>query len=165
MFIIESIISGMMAIADVIWGWPILILTSFVAVYMTVRLRFFQFRHFGLIMKETFGKVFDKGSGEGNINPFKAACTALASTLGVGNIAGVSVAIATGGPGAVFWMWFIAMLGLIVKFSEVTLAVAYREKIPIRVNGTADFPGLSKMVWERNGNGCPSSGRLLWAWA
>ena len=60
MFIIESIISGMMAIADVIWGWPILILTSFVAVYMTVRLRFFQFRHFGLIMKETFGKVFDK---------------------------------------------------------------------------------------------------------
>lgn len=130
MFIIESIISGMMAIADVIWGWPILILTSFVAVYMTVRLRFFQFRHFGLIMKETFGKVFDKGSGEGNINPFKAACTALASTLGVGNIAGVSVAIATGGPGAVFWMWFIAMLGLIVKFSEVTLAVAYPGKRP-----------------------------------
>lgn len=82
MFIIDSIISGMMAIADVIWGWPILILTSFVAVYMTVRLRFFQFRHFGLIMKETFGKIFDKGSGEGNINPFKAACTALASTLG-----------------------------------------------------------------------------------
>ncbi|AXB83149.1 sodium:alanine symporter family protein [Megasphaera hexanoica] len=77
MFIIESIISGMMAIADVIWGWPILILTSFVAVYMTVRLRFFQFRHFGLIMKENFGKVFDKSSGEGNINPFKAACTAL----------------------------------------------------------------------------------------
>ena len=144
MFIIESIISGMMAIADVIWGWPILILTSFVAVYMTVRLRFFQFRHFGLIMKETFGKVFDKGSGEGNINPFKAACTALASTLGVGNIAGVSVAIATGGPGAVFWMWFIAMLGLIVKFSEVTLAVAYREKDPDTGEWHGGFPWFVK---------------------
>ena len=59
MFIIESIISGMMAIADVIWGWPILILTSFVAVYMTVRLRFFQCRHIGLIMKENFGKDLD----------------------------------------------------------------------------------------------------------
>ena len=144
MFIIESIISGMMAVADVIWGWPILILTSFVAVYMTVRLRFFQFRHFGLIMKETFGKVFDKGSGEGNINPFKAACTALASTLGVGNIAGVSVAIATGGPGAVFWMWFIAMLGLIVKFSEVTLAVAYREKDPDTGEWHGGFPWFVK---------------------
>ena len=144
MCIIESIISGMMAIADVIWGWPILILTSFVAVYMTVRLRFFQFRHFGLIMKETFGKVFDKGSGEGNINPFKAACTALASTLGVGNIAGVSVAIATGGPGAVFWMWFIAMLGLIVKFSEVTLAVAYREKDPDTGEWHGGFPWFVK---------------------
>ena len=144
MFIIDSIISGMMAIADVIWGWPILILTSFVAVYMTVRLRFFQFRHFGLIMKETFGKIFDKGSGEGNINPFKAACTALASTLGVGNIAGVSVAIATGGPGAVFWMWFIAMLGLIVKFSEVTLAVAYREKDPDTGEWHGGFPWFVK---------------------
>ena len=118
MFIIESIISGMMAVADVIWGWPILILTSFVAVYMTVRLRFFQLRHFGLIMKETFGKIFDKGSGEGNINPFKAACTALASTLGVGNIAGGSVAIATGCPGAVFWMWFVAILRHNFKLTE-----------------------------------------------
>jgi len=159
------IAKGMMAYADFVWGWPLLIGTSFVAIFMSVKLGFFQFTYFGHIMKNTFGGIFDKGSGDGNINPFKAACTALASTLGVGNIAGVSVAIATGGPGAVFWMWFIAMLGLIVKFSEVTLAVAYREKIPIRVNGTADFPGLSKTVWKRNGNGCPSSGRLLWAWA
>lgn len=70
----------------------------------------------------------------------------MASTLGVGNIAGVSVAIATGGPGAVFWMWFIAMLGLIVKFSEVTLALAYRERIRTQVNGTAAFLGSSRMA-------------------
>ena len=81
-----------------LWGAPVLILLFAVGLLYAVKTRFFQFRHFGLIMKETFGKIFDKGSGEGNINPFKAACTALASTLGVGNIAGVSVAIATGVP-------------------------------------------------------------------
>ena len=134
------IAKGMMAFADFIWGWPLLIGTSFVAVFLSVRLGFFQFAFFGHVMKNTFGKIFDKGSGDGNINPFKAACTALASTLGVGNIAGVSVAIATGGPGAVFWMWFIAMLGLIVKFSEVTLGLAYREKDPVSGVWHGGFP-------------------------
>ena len=81
-------------------------------------------------MKNTFGKIFDKGDGEGDISPFQACCTALASTLGVGNIAGVSVAIATGGPGAVFWMWAVALMGFIVKFSEITLGMAYRERDP-----------------------------------
>ena len=101
-------------------------------------------------MKNTFGKIFDKGSGDGNINPFKAACTALASTLGVGNIAGVSVAIATGGPGAVFWMWFIAMLGLIVKFSEVTLGLAYREKDPVSGVWHGGFPWYVKNGLGKN---------------
>lgn len=150
MFIFSACIQLLIDISNVIWGWPILILTSFVAVYMTFRLRFFQFRHFGLVMKETFGKIFDKGSGEGTINPFKAACTALASTLGVGNIAGVSVAIATGGPGAVFWMWFIAMLGLIVKFSEVTLALAYREKDKKTGEWHGGFPWFVKNGLGRN---------------
>ena len=138
------IAKGMMAFADFIWGWPLLIGTSFVAVFLSVRLGFFQFAFFGHVMKNTFGKIFDKGSGDGNINPFKAACTALASTLGVGNIAGVSVAIATGGPGAVFWMWFIAMLGLIVKFSEVTLGLAYREKDPVSGVWHGGFPWYVK---------------------
>ena len=138
------IAKGMMAYADFVWGWPLLIGTSFVAVFLSARLGFFQFAYFGHVMKNTFGKIFDKGSGEGNINPFKAACTALASTLGVGNIAGVSVAIATGGPGAVFWMWFIAMLGLIVKFSEVTLGLAYREKDPVSGVWHGGFPWYVK---------------------
>ena len=138
------IAKGMMAYADFVWGWPLLIGTSFVAVFLSARLGFFQFAYFGHVMKNTFGKIFDKGSGEGNINPFKAACTALASTLGVGNIAGVSVAIATGGPGAVFWMWFIAMLGLIVKFSEVTLGLAYREKDPVTGVWHGGFPWYVK---------------------
>ena len=126
MFIIDI----MMAISNWLWGWPLLILTSAVAVYLSVRFKFFQFTRFGHAMKNTFGKIFDKGDGEGDISPFQACCTALASTLGGGNIAGVSVAIATGGPGAVFWMWAVALMGFIVKFSEITLGMAYRERDP-----------------------------------
>ena len=120
MFIIDI----MMAISNWLWGWPLLILTSAVAVYLSVRFKFFQFTRVGHAMKNTFGKIFDKGDGEGDISPFQACCTALASTLGVGNIAGVSVAIATGGPGAVFWMWAVALMGFIVKFSEIHLGMA-----------------------------------------
>ena len=79
MFIIDI----MMAISNWLWGWPLLILTSAVAVYLSVRFKFFQFTRFGHAMKNTFGKIFDKGDGEGDISPFQACCTALASTLGV----------------------------------------------------------------------------------
>ena len=80
MFIIDI----MMAISNWLWGWPLLILTSAVAVYLSVRFKFFQFTRFGHAMKNTFGKIFDKGDGEGDISPFQACCTALASTLGRG---------------------------------------------------------------------------------
>ena len=95
MFIIDI----MMAISNWLWGWPLLILTSAVAVYLSVRFKFFQFTRFGHAMKNTFGEDLRQGRRRGaDISPFQACCTALASTLGVGNIAGVSVAIATGGP-------------------------------------------------------------------
>lgn len=122
------IINAMMAVSNWIWGWPLLILTFTVAIFLSLDLRFFQFTMFCHAMKETLGKIFVKSEGTGDISPFSACCTALASTLGVGNIAGVSVAIATGGPGSIFWMWVVALLGLIVKFSEIALALAYREK-------------------------------------
>ena len=124
------IIDIMMAISNWLWGWPLLILTSAVAVYLSFRFKFFQFTKCGHALKNTLGKIFDKGDGEGDVSPFQACCTALASTLGVGNIAGVSIAIATGGPGAVFWMWLVALMGFIVKFSEITLGMAYRERDP-----------------------------------
>jgi len=124
------IINIMMAISNWLWGWPLLILTIAVAVWLSVKYKFFQFRIFGHALKNTFGKIFEKSEGEGNISPFQACCTALASTLGVGNIAGVSVAIATGGPGAVFWMWAVALMGFIVKFTEIALGMAYRQKDP-----------------------------------
>ena len=91
--------------------------------YLSFRFKFFRFTKFGHAIKNTLGKIFDKGEGEGDVSPFQACCTALASTLGVGNIAGVSIAIATGGPGAVFWMWLVALMGFIVKFSEITLGM------------------------------------------
>ena len=125
------IINAMMAVSNWLWGWPLLILTVFVAVTLTIKYKGFQFVFFGHSLKNTLGKIFEKGEGgEGNVSPFQACCTALASTLGVGNIAGVSVAIATGGPGAIFWMWAVALMGLIVKFTEITLGMAYREKDP-----------------------------------
>lgn len=114
---------------NVIWGPWTLIFIGFVATYITVRTKFFQFRKFGLIMKNTFGKLFTKSEKkEGTLTPFQATATALASTVGTGNIAGVATAISVGGPGAVFWMWLLALLGMISKVAEVSLAVHYREK-------------------------------------
>src|SRR5665648_385783 len=117
------IINGILAFTGFIWGWPILLLTVGTALVLSIKTRFFQFRYFGHVLKNTFGKIFVKTDEEGTISPFKACCSALASTLGVGNIAGVSVAIAAGGPGAIFWMWIVALLGLIVKFSEIVLGL------------------------------------------
>ncbi|XBX10051.1 amino acid carrier protein [Enterocloster clostridioformis] len=126
--IMSEVIKIMMWISDFIWGWPLLISISCTALFLSKRLRFFQFTKFCYIIRSTLGNSFSISKGRGNISPLQACCTALASTLGVGNIAGVSMAIAIGGPGAVFWMWLVALMGLIVKFSEITLGVAYREE-------------------------------------
>ena len=112
-----------------VWGLPMMILILGVGIYLSIRCGFPQFRHFAHIMKNTLGKAFEKNEKkEGAISPFKAMCTALAASIGTGNIAGVSGAIAIGGPGAVFWMWVSALLGMCTKFSEVTLAIKYRER-------------------------------------
>ena len=112
-----------------VWGLPMMVLILGVGVYLSIRCGFPQFRHFLHIMKNTIGKAFEKKEKtEGSVSPFKAMCTALAASIGTGNIAGVSGAIAIGGPGAVFWMWLSALLGMCTKFSEVTLAIKYRER-------------------------------------
>lgn len=96
-------------------------------IHLTAATKGMIFRRFGTMIKYTAGTIFDKGksSSSGSITPFQAVSTALAATVGTGNIAGVSAAIAVGGPGAVFWMWIPALLGMVTKYSEVTLAVAY----------------------------------------
>ncbi len=119
-------------VADIgswIWAYPLLILIVICGIVYSVRLGFLQFRHFPYIMKQTFGSIFFKKSeGEGTVSPFQAAATALACTVGASNIVGVPIAIAFGGPGAVFWMWMCAFIGMIVKFGEIVLGIKYREK-------------------------------------
>lgn len=114
-----------------VWGPPLLILLLGAGVILTVRLKGLQFSQFGFAMRETFLKMFEKTEvGEGEVTPFQALSTALAATVGTGNVVGVAVAIITGGPGAVFWMWVAAAFGMITKYSEVTLAIAYRIRKP-----------------------------------
>lgn len=133
-------------INDFVWGVPAMICIIGVGLLLSFRTRFLQIRKFPYAMKATLGKIFSKEESQhGSITPFQAVCTALAATVGTGNIAGVAGAIAIGGPGAVFWMWVSALLGMCTKFAEVTLAVHYREK-----NGYGDYVG-GPMYYIKNG--------------
>lgn len=129
---VESFSQAERAVNGVVWGWPMMILFLGVGLWLTVGNGFVQFIHFGYVMKNTLGKVFKqkKVDDKGAVTPFQAVSTALASTVGTGNIAGVAGAIAIGGPGAVFWMWISALLGMATKFSEVVLAIHFRERNP-----------------------------------
>ena len=116
------------AVNNFIWGVPAMICIIGVGLYLSIRTNFLQIRKFPYAIKTTLGRMLRKReASDGSITPFQAVCTALAATVGTGNIAGVAGAIAIGGPGAVFWMWISAILGMCTKFSEVTLAVHFRE--------------------------------------
>ena len=133
---------------DFIWGVPAMICIIGVGLYLSIRTGFIQIRKFGYSMRCTIGRIFRKReAADGAITPFQAVCTALAATVGTGNIAGVAGAIAIGGPGAVFWMWVSALLGMCTKFAEVTLAVHFREK-----NANGDYVG-GPMYFIKNGLG------------
>ena len=143
---LESIIKINQAVNGFIWGVPAMICIIGVGLLLSVRTRFIQVRKFGAAMKNTIGKVFDKTQAkDGSMSPFQAVCTALAGTVGTGNIAGVAGAIALGGPGAIFWMWCSAFLGMCTKFSEVTLAIHFREK-----NANGEYVG-GPMYYIKNG--------------
>lgn len=145
---IEQLTSINNAINNFVWGVPAMICIIGVGLVLTFRTRFVQFRKFKFAMKNSIGKIFSKdNAGDGAITPFQAVCTALAATVGTGNIAGVAGAIAIGGPGAVFWMWISAFLGMCTKFSEVTLAVHFRE-----TNADGDYVG-GPMYYIKNGLG------------
>lgn len=145
---LETITNVNNTLNNFIWGVPAMVCIIGVGLVLTCRTGFIQFRKFGYALKNTIGKIFTKEEAkEGSITPFQAVCTALAATIGTGNIAGVAGAIAIGGPGAVFWMWVSALLGMCTKFSEVTLAVHYREKNP---NG--EYVG-GPMYYIKNGLG------------
>ena len=140
---IESINS---AVNNFIWGVPAMICIIGVGLYLTIRTNFLQIRKFPYAIKTTLGRMFrKKDASDGSLTPFQAVCTALAATVGTGNISGVAGAIAIGGPGAVFWMWISAMLGMCTKFAEVTLAVHFRE-----TNAQGDLVG-GPMYYIKNG--------------
>jgi len=114
-----------------VWGPYMLVLLVGTGIYLTLRTNFMSIAKLGYILKNTLLKMFTKeGKGEGEITAFQAVATALAATVGTGNIAGVATAIAIGGPGAVFWMWVSAIFGMTTKFGEVVLSINYREKTP-----------------------------------
>lgn len=143
--IIEQINSS---VNSFVWGIPAMVCIIGVGLYLSIRMGFIQFRKFGYTFQVTLGRLFHKGNAaDGSVTPFQAVCTALAATVGTGNIAGVAGAIALGGPGAVFWMWVSALLGMCTKFSEVTLAVHFREK-----NRHGDWVG-GPMYYIKNGLG------------
>ncbi len=145
---LEFIASINKVVNDVIWGVPAMICIIGVGLLLSVRTRFIQIRKFGYALKTTVGRILSKKeASDGSMTPFQAVCTALAATVGTGNIAGVAGAIAIGGPGAVFWMWCSALLGMATKFSEVTLAVHFRER-----NLCGDLVG-GPMYYIKNGLG------------
>ena len=136
------------AVNGFVWGVPAIGMILGVGLYLTLRTRAVQLRRFPEAMRETIGRIFEKRTAkEGSVTPFQAVCTALAATVGVGNIAGVAGAVALGGPGAVFWIWVSALLGMCTKFAEVTLAVRFRER-----NAQGDWVG-GPMYFIKNGLG------------
>ncbi len=135
-------------IDDWAWSYPLLILLVGSGIFLSIRLGFIQFGKFGYAMKNTVGKMFKKvEAGKGEVTPFQALTTALAATVGTGNIVGVTGAVILGGPGAVFWMWIAALFGMCTKFCEVVLAVRYRER-----NAEGDWVG-GPMYYIKNGLG------------
>ncbi|MEE0742480.1 MAG: alanine/glycine:cation symporter family protein [Emergencia sp.] len=145
MALIESINS---TINSFVWGVPMLVLLVGAGLLLTVRTAGVQFRKFGYAMKNTLGKIFKKSeAGAGEITPFQAMSTALAATVGTGNIAGITTAITLGGPGTIFWLWVTALIGMATKYSEVLLAVKYRER-----NAAGDWVG-GPMYYIKNGLG------------
>lgn len=143
---LETIESINNVVNNFIWGVPAMICIIGVGLVLSFRTRFLQIRKFPYAMKVTIGRMFrKKQAADGAMTPFQAVCTALAATVGTGNIAGVAGAIAIGGPGTVFWMWISALLGMCTKFSEVTLAVHFREK-----NDKGEFVG-GPMYYIKNG--------------
>ena len=145
---IETITAVNTAVNNFIWGVPAMVCIIGVGLLLSVRTGFLQIRKFPYTIKTTIGRMFrKKDASDGAMTPFQAVCTALAGTVGTGNIAGVAGAIAIGGPGAVFWMWCSALLGMCTKFAEVTLAVHFRER-----SETGEWVG-GPMYYIKNGLG------------
>lgn len=131
---------------EFVWGPAMLVLLVGTGIFLTIRLRFLPWRNLGYALKSTLSKeARQKGNGDGDVSPFSALMTALAATIGTGNIVGVATAMVSGGPGALVWMWLSACFGLSSKFGECMLAIKYRE-----VNERGEMTG-GPMYTMKNG--------------
>ena len=168
---IETITKVNDYINGLVWGWPALILLGFVGVLMTCLTKFFQVSHFRHWIKNTIGAIFGdkhvtKHTEDKSISQFQSLCTALAATVGTGNIVGVAGAIAIGGPGAVFWMWLIAFFGMMTNYSENVLGILYRREddvsrwIVTRPGETVSHESIISLIgFEEQYYDC----RIIWA--
>ena len=146
--IYNAVESGNNWLNNIVWGIPALVLLMVAGIVLTIGLKGFQFRKFGYAMKNTVGKMFKKQEAKaGEVTPLQALTTALAATVGTGNIAGITAAVTLGGAGAIFWLWVSALLGMATKYSEVMLSVKYRER-----NVLGDWVG-GPMYYIKNGLG------------
>lgn len=125
---IETITSANAWLNGYVWGWPMIVLLVGTGLLLTIVTGGAQFRYLGFALREVLGKITQKSTAAGEVSPFQAVATALASTVGVGNIAGVATAISIGGPGALFWLWVSGVLGMCTKFAEIVIAIHYRER-------------------------------------
>ncbi len=138
-----------------VWGAPMIVLLMGTGVLLTILTGAVQFRYLGFALKEVLGKLTQRGTGDGSVSPFQAVSTALASTVGVGNIAGVATALTLGGPGALFWLWISGVLGMCTKFAEIVIALHYREP-----DATGTMRG-GAMYTLRKGLGLPWLGTIF----
>ena len=129
--IFDALQSGLKFASENILSIAMMILLIIGGLFLSIKTGFLQFRRFGYTMKNTVGTLFNKNlhiKDSGSVTPFQAVTTALAGTIGTGSIAGLATALVSGGPGAVFWMWVSALLGMVTKYSEIVLSIKYREK-------------------------------------
>lgn len=143
------------ALNGYVWGWPMIVLLMGTGLLLTILTGAIQFRRLGFALGEVLGKITWRGGGKGDVRPFQAVATALASTVGVGNIAGVATAIFIGGPGAVFWLWVSGLLGMATKYAEVVVALHYREP-----DGAGTMRGGAMYILKK-GLGLPWLGGLF----
>lgn len=170
MYVMKSIVDVVSSVNDAVngfvWGLPMMVLLVGTGILMTVLTKAFQITHFGHWIKNTIGSIFsDKKitahteKTDKSISQFQSLCTALAATIGTGNIAGVATAIVSGGPGAIFWMWIVAVFGMMTNYSENVLGIYYRRK-----NKAGEWAG-GAMYYLRDGLGshkhCSGLGKVL----
>jgi alanine or glycine:cation symporter, AGCS family len=151
----DSLLAFERALNGYVWGGPMIVLLMGTGLLLTLVTGFVQFRKLPFALTEVLGKVFARGEGQGSVTPFQAVATALASTVGVGNIAGVATAIFIGGPGALFWLWVSGLLGMCTKYAEIVTALQYRE-----TDGTGTMRG-GAMYTLKNGFKLPWLGAIF----